>query len=146
MVGHGCLTCRLHRSCDIFRAVIPKVFLLFSAQISPQILKKTPHSLAARVGNNTYKSAKNMIRIHIACKGLIYNTKRNNTIGIFHGIYLQVHIIHHYNLWYPHILYFIWRLGTCRWNMATWSSWWSHQMETFSMLLALCAGNSSVTG
>ena len=25
-------------------------------------------------------------------------------------------------------------------------SWWRHQMETFSALLALCAGNSSVTG
>ena len=25
------------------------------------------------------------------------------------------------------------------------ASWWSHQMETFSALLALCAGNSSVT-
>ena len=26
------------------------------------------------------------------------------------------------------------------------SSWWRHQMETFSVLLALCAGNSPVTG
>ena len=25
-------------------------------------------------------------------------------------------------------------------------AWWRHQMETFSALLALCAGNSSVTG
>ena len=25
-------------------------------------------------------------------------------------------------------------------------TWWSHQMETFSELLALCAGNSPVTG
>ena len=25
-------------------------------------------------------------------------------------------------------------------------SWWRHQMETFSALLAICAGNSSVTG
>ena len=25
-------------------------------------------------------------------------------------------------------------------------SWWSHQMETFSMLLAFCTGNSPVTG
>ena len=25
-------------------------------------------------------------------------------------------------------------------------SWWSHQMETFSALLAICAGNSPVTG
>ena len=26
------------------------------------------------------------------------------------------------------------------------ASWWCHQMETFTALLALCAGNSSVTG
>ena len=26
------------------------------------------------------------------------------------------------------------------------SAWWRHQMETFSALLALCAGNSPVTG
>ena len=25
-------------------------------------------------------------------------------------------------------------------------SWWLHQMETFSALLAICAGNSPVTG
>ena len=27
-----------------------------------------------------------------------------------------------------------------------WKTWWRHQMETFSKLLALCAGNSPVTG
>ena len=27
-----------------------------------------------------------------------------------------------------------------------WWSWWRHQMETFSALLAICAGNSPVTG
>ena len=27
-----------------------------------------------------------------------------------------------------------------------WSSWWRHQMETFSALLAICAGNSPATG
>ena len=26
------------------------------------------------------------------------------------------------------------------------SSWWRHQMETFSALLAICVGNSPVTG
>ena len=31
-----------------------------------------------------------------------------------------------------------------RWRMD--SSWWRHQMETFSALLVICAGNSSVTG
>ena len=27
-----------------------------------------------------------------------------------------------------------------------WKSWWRHQMETFSALLAICAGNSPVSG
>ena len=31
-----------------------------------------------------------------------------------------------------------------RWNYVT--SWWRHQMETFSALLTICAGNSPVTG
>ena len=31
---------------------------------------------------------------------------------------------------------------SCQWL----DSWWRHQMETFSALLALCAGNSPVTG
>ena len=28
----------------------------------------------------------------------------------------------------------------------SWQSWWRHQMETFSVLLAICAGNSPVPG
>ena len=32
------------------------------------------------------------------------------------------------------------------WHIARWHSWWRHQMETFSALLAFCAGNSPVTG
>ena len=31
-------------------------------------------------------------------------------------------------------------------SLVTGSSWWRHQMETFSTLLALCAGNSPVPG
>ena len=43
----------------------------------------------------------------------------------------------------------------CRWLLATiciisatlyTRAWWRHQMETFSALLAICAGNSPVTG
>ena len=30
--------------------------------------------------------------------------------------------------------------------LSRYTSWWPHQMETFSTLLALCAGNSLVTG
>ena len=34
---------------------------------------------------------------------------------------------------------------SCHLSMIEWS-WWRHQMETFSALLALCAGNSPATG
>ena len=32
------------------------------------------------------------------------------------------------------------------WAVFTVKSWWRHQMETFSALLAICAGNSPVSG
>ena len=36
-------------------------------------------------------------------------------------------------------------LGVCCWNLcANGYSWWRHQMETFSALLVVCAGNSPV--
>ena len=34
--------------------------------------------------------------------------------------------------------------GMAKW--LTWNSWWLHQMETFFALLAICAGNSPITG
>ena len=41
------------------------------------------------------------------------------------------------NLTWPRIIY-----GIVVWSI----SWWRHQMETFSALLALCVGNSPVPG
>ena len=35
---------------------------------------------------------------------------------------------------------------TTRGSFGFFGSWWRHQMETFSALLAICAGNSSVPG
>ena len=38
-------------------------------------------------------------------------------------------------------------IGSCNyWCRRTPETWWRHQMETFSALLALCAGNSPVNG
>ena len=49
-------------------------------------------------------------------------------------------------------------IDTCSWQQSPqlqvvikitsnrWNSWWRHQMETFSALLAICAGNSPGTG
>ena len=47
--------------------------------------------------------------------------------------------------WYYEITLFFLTIayGHCWWNCTL---WWRHQMETFSSLLALCAGNSPVTG
>ena len=41
-----------------------------------------------------------------------------------------------------------WVLARCEFktSFGGMSSWWRHQMETFSALLAICAGNSPVTG
>ena len=47
-----------------------------------------------------------------------------------------------------HILYWLWGCIFVR-ILFEWlqlSTWWRHQMETFSELLALCVGNSPVTG
>ena len=38
------------------------------------------------------------------------------------------------------------RMGCICYIINVTMSWWRHQMETFSALLALCAGNSPVTG
>ena len=58
-----------------------------------------------------------------------------------------------YMLWYP-CKYYIARIYYAnllsslliRLSDTPRSSWWRHQMETFSALLAICAGNSLVTG
>ena len=36
-------------------------------------------------------------------------------------------------------------MGATHWTHWPWA-WWCHQMETFSVLLAICAGNSPVPG
>ena len=36
--------------------------------------------------------------------------------------------------------------SSLQWALQTVISWWRHEMETFSALLAICAGNSPVTG
>ena len=57
-------------------------------------------------------------------------------------------------VWQSKLRYVVW-LWCCHWkqlNLAVsleWDeelSWWRHQMETFSVLLGICAGNSPVTG
>ena len=47
----------------------------------------------------------------------------------------------------PNSLRFKWnRAGVIHQVSSSYFAWWRHQMETFSALLALCAGNSPVTG
>ena len=40
----------------------------------------------------------------------------------------------------------LWHFHFSEWYTSRWLSWWRHQMETFSALLAICAGNSPVSG
>ena len=50
--------------------------------------------------------------------------------------------IHTFLHWYASTNHNLWEWCTLLANCA----WWRHQMETFSALLAICAGNSPVTG
>ena len=60
-------------------------------------------------------------------------------IFLFFQIYL-------YRVWpISYKLFYLGALSTPQQHKAT-KPWWRHQMETFSALLAICAGNSPVTG
>ena len=58
-------------------------------------------------------------------------------------------IIRNVTIWSTHDVYFMSRESSVKGALGpSWSikSWWRHQMETSSALLALCAGNSPVNG
>ena len=61
----------------------------------------------------------------------------DHSVGACPNYILILHFTHGFN-----------ELGkdNCKTGRETSMSWWRHQMETFSALLALCAGNSLVTG
>ena len=65
------------------------------------------------------------------------------------GSMKHVYIFHHFSLYIyaciciACVLCFVVVNGSQRIDVST---WWRHQMETFSALLALCAGNSPVSG
>ena len=48
-----------------------------------------------------------------------------------------------HDFWFTMIALFIWQPYS---SIGNTKSWWRHQMETFSALLAICAGNSPVNG
>ena len=55
-----------------------------------------------------------------------------------------------FRFWYSFFPISVFALASDTVCVATWQNieytWWRHQMETFSALLAICAGNSPVTG
>ena len=64
------------------------------------------------------------------------------------SLYIHKHI-HCRNVYHTHICIFIYMKILISELYIYWScryTWWRHQMETFSALLALCAGNSPVIG
>ena len=82
--------------------------------------------------------------------------------GVFNGFLVFIHVfVMHYPSshiisprmilipkYHSHIRYFVlsWSLGSFLQRCSARMTWWRHQMETFSALLALCAGNSPVSG
>ena len=64
-----------------------------------------------------------MFSYHKISGGVVSEILRSNRLSVGHAAYWK---------------YFV--------HVCQISSWWRHQMETFSTLLALCAGNSLITG
>ena len=64
------------------------------------------------------------------CLKIHWNHLYCNMVAILSNILTKIHHCSHVGHW--------WVTGLI--------TWWRHQMETFSALLALCAGNSPVTG
>ena len=60
--------------------------------------------------------------------------------GDLTGIYIYIYIYK----WLPNASEIALKINWKNWHVIY--TWWRHQMETFSTLLALCAGNSPVTG
>ena len=67
---------------------------------------------------------------------------RYNLVNLFQIDHIRHSIA---RLWWWNIRYLLW-FSTDSYSNWFYISWWRHQMETFSPLLALCAGNSLVTG
>ena len=74
-------------------------------------------------------------------------------IFVLYGIYpylsfIQMWVLHSFVLYFqPHDKPHGRAMGSLSWILKEkWPPWWRHQMETFSALLAICAGNSPVTG
>ena len=56
-------------------------------------------------------------------------------VTLWNDCHQKIHTGIYSNIWIDYTIYF-----------ELYLAWWRHQMETFSALLALCAGNSPVTG
>ena len=86
------------------------------------------------------------------------SSKRNQTIIWTNGDVLPYYSIKHHNMedfWPTVVCPSIYEMSKILWIQQCqyrWlaryygNSWWRHQIETFSALLAICAGNSPVTG
>ena len=77
---------------------------------------------------------------HVNCIGTTHLCAAADTLRT-HTWYKILHIHNITKLWLPGLMSFKWQKGS-----PLMMTWWRHQMETFSALLAHCAGNSPVTG
>ena len=64
-----------------------------------------------------------------------------------HVIDLDSSLTYHIYIWKSNRINWINNRGICLiWRHSNFNTWWRHQMETFSALLAFCARNSPVPG
>ena len=72
--------------------------------------------------------------VHLVVNVTLFMTVFKNNIWLY--VYHDLHFVCRYTTYMLH------KCIHHKWN----HSWWRHQMETFSALLAICAGNSPVPG
>ena len=104
-----------------------------------------------RITNMWFKAFCNKLRWHFNCGfckawiiGTWIDSKRLVAWGWWFVIYWDL-----FDVWFTaskqdHENTTTWKRFPQYWNYC--KAWWRHQMETFSALLAICAGNSPVTG
>ena len=90
------------------------------------------------------------LKFDASWKTIYYFTKHVQTVRTFCALWFVNHRCYPYFPWLLH-----WHCASHviipvpvkpSWSICVKASWWRHQMETFSALLAICAGNSPVPG
>ena len=96
-------------------------------------------SWLTQTSNDPSPNARNTIcYLYMAIETTHFDLNKHDTVNHRHYRYTIYLYFKHFQIQYP-LLGILWCLLLC-------VSWWRHQMETFSALLPICAGNSPVSG